>query len=140
VNVRPGSVHVVSLRQDLASFNASLELQHVVVDSVDEVYIHTIAAVSFGETKQSVDFHGTSEAVHLEARKTLGVMFDGEHVARLELMPYLTYMDGWAVSHSQHISDAKDTKAIIPCHSLWNSQGQRLQLVMVYQLHLTKKT
>ncbi|KAK6063481.1 ATP-binding endoribonuclease [Seiridium cupressi] len=90
VKVSPGSVYVVSRRQNLESLAAKLELQHTFVNSADEVYIHTIAAVSLNEAIPAADLARVGEAANTEIRESLKTMMNTEPIAQLEMVPYLT--------------------------------------------------
>ncbi|KAH6660074.1 hypothetical protein BKA67DRAFT_38965 [Truncatella angustata] len=133
VNVSPGSIHVVDFHCDTSDATANMELQNIVVDSTEETYIHTTAALSLQETKGPLNFETQQEILTNEVRRFLGLIMENKSGVQLDLVPYLTY-----VNKSHAFGSPKGSKAIIPCHSLWNSKGQRLEAVMHYQVHLTK--
>lgn len=136
VNVSSGSVHVVNTKEQSSCSYSRLKMQHVVVDSAEEAYIHTVAAVSFDMAEKDLDHDGVSKDVDADVKSSLAQLLVKDHLSLLRLHPYLTYVDARRFSH---LGQAVAPRAIIPCHSLWNAQGESLHFVAAYQVHFKKQ-
>lgn len=137
VDVAPGSIRTICHRRDTLKGAEQLELQHIVVDSAEHVYVHTTAAVSASDAKTS-QTSVPEEALALEIRASLGALLENAATSDTELLPYLTYLDMTCSDDGRYAQRLDGSQAIIPCYSLWSPSGRRLQAVMVYQLQFTK--
>lgn len=138
VNVTPGSVRIVHSKQERTGFGAGAEIQHVVVDSTDAVYIHTIAALRYDTGVERLDYESITTAAHGEVTSSIARILMDDHSSLLDLKPYLTYVNAQRVTSYEYTSDVNAPRAIIPCHSLWNSGDESVDFVAVYQSYFKK--
>lgn len=138
VNVSPGSVHVVNSTVAIESSNARVELQQVIVNSVDEIYIHTTAVVSDDLAQAPVELESMLETVNGVLNASTKRALKSLSELQVNLTPYLVYVDAQRTSYSERGPHNRSCQAIIPCFSVWDSRGQHLDLAMVYQAHFTK--
>ncbi|KAI0874502.1 hypothetical protein GGS24DRAFT_339114 [Hypoxylon argillaceum] len=141
--LQSGSVILCPIMRDkvLSSGGAlfDLALHHLVVDSGDAVFVQTTAVVP-------------APAKHDEGQKTsmsidvLRRVFIATAVSLRKLLslpsppstkPKITYSES-----PQPINDdeLREIGALIPCRSLWDSQGCRLSAVCVFETRVTKMT
>ncbi|KAK6193500.1 hypothetical protein LQW54_012395 [Pestalotiopsis sp. IQ-011] len=138
VNVSPGSVHIVNSKLAVESLSAHLEIQHVIVDSADELYIHTSAAVSRNSAGSPVELQVIAEAVNAEVNASIKGALETFPEPQLEVRPYLAYVNAQQTARQGDASLNGTFNAIIPCFSVGDSRGQSLDLAMIYQTHMTK--
>ncbi|KAI0863041.1 hypothetical protein F4860DRAFT_88961 [Xylaria cubensis] len=139
--LQPGSITLYSTSCDkIRSPEASLldlNLHHVIVDSVDAVFVQTVASLSLtvGEdesqkTSLSVDvLHSVFAATAGSLEKLLSLS------TQPSVKPKVTYTGALQVSNDD---DLRDLGALIPCHSLWDSQGRRLGAVCIFETRAAK--
>ncbi|KAI8954257.1 hypothetical protein F4801DRAFT_19081 [Xylaria longipes] len=114
-----------------------LNLHHVVVDSGDAVFVQTLAALR-------------PPVGHDERQRTtistdvLRSVFNATAASLAELLglstqpsskPKITYTEALRLTNDD---DIKELGALIPCHSLWDSQGHRLGAVCIFETRVTK--
>ncbi|KAI0193301.1 hypothetical protein EV127DRAFT_335446 [Xylaria flabelliformis] len=126
----------VKIRSPAASL-LDLNLHHVVVDSVDAVFVQTVASLSLtaGEdesqkTSISVDMlHSVFAATAASLEKLLSLSIQPS------VKPKVTYTGALQLSNDDNLGDLG---ALIPCHSLWDSQGRRLGAVCIFETRAAK--
>ncbi|KAI1847424.1 hypothetical protein JX265_005516 [Neoarthrinium moseri] len=144
--VSPGSISVVNSTYGVvvSDCNGSLEIQHVVVDNADGLFIHTTAAFATEKTAPlSSLLEGVTSAVADGIKNTLETTAGGQLQGEwANVPPYLSYTDANGLSSKEldgHQSGEQSPfGAVIPCHSLWNAQGDRLKVVALFQNHFAK--
>ncbi|KAI0555156.1 hypothetical protein F4679DRAFT_153897 [Xylaria curta] len=114
-----------------------LNLHHVIVDSVDAVFVQTIASLPplVGEyesqrTSISVDvLHSVFAATAASLERLLSLS------TQLSIKPKVTYTKALQLSNDDNLGELG---ALIPCHSLWDSQGRRLGAVCIFETRVAK--
>lgn len=144
VRLAPGSVCVASSNESLTRYSGSLELHHVVVESDDDVFVHTTAALSLADAGPPLELAELCRDIASKVGASVLAMVEVEPAADpAAVWPYLCYVDAQSVSYSDSMSGvghASKPEAIIPCHSLWDRAGNRLHVAAVFQQHFTKAT
>ncbi|RWA07590.1 hypothetical protein EKO27_g7518 [Xylaria grammica] len=114
-----------------------LDIHHIFVDSGDAVFAQTTAALRFPvghswsqRALVSIDvFRGVYTATAASLRKLL----------HLPSHPFieskLTYTGALQLDGN---SEMEEIGALIPCHSLWDSQGRQLSVVSIFETKVTK--
>ncbi|KAH8164816.1 hypothetical protein CIB48_g3430 [Xylaria polymorpha] len=139
--LQPGSITLYSSNREkirspeLGLLN--LSLHHVVVDSVGAVFVQTIAALQppgshDGRQRTTVSTDVlrsvfTATAVSLEKLLSLPT--------QLSSQPKIIYTEAVRLTNDD---DLKELGALIPCHSLWDSQGRRLGAVCLFETRVVK--
>ncbi|TGJ84071.1 hypothetical protein E0Z10_g4693 [Xylaria hypoxylon] len=114
-----------------------LELHHVFVDSGDAVFTQTTAAlrspVSHDEGQKALIsaevLRGVFTATAASLRKLLRLS------SHPSIKPKLTYTAAIRLDSNDGI---EEIGALIPCHSLWDSQGCRLSAVSIFETRAAK--
>ncbi|KAI0540734.1 hypothetical protein GGR58DRAFT_105319 [Xylaria digitata] len=111
-----------------------LDLHHVFVDSGDAVFIQTTATlrspVGHDETLVSTDvLRSAFTTTATSLRKTLHLS------SNPSIKPKLTYTAAIQLSDND---DIEQMGGLIPCRSLWDSQGSRLRAVSIFETRVAK--
>ncbi|KAI0486015.1 hypothetical protein F4859DRAFT_352089 [Xylaria cf. heliscus] len=114
-----------------------LSLHHVVVDSVDTVFVQTIAVLQAPvghDENQRMSI--STDALHSVFAATAASL---ERLLSLSIQPSIkskiTYTEALQLTNDD---DLKELGALIPCHSLWDSQGRRLGAVCIFETRVAK--
>ncbi|KAI1821736.1 hypothetical protein F4861DRAFT_443628 [Xylaria intraflava] len=108
-----------------------LDLHHVAVESESAVFVQTIAVVrSLGKAPASAEvLHGVANAT----TDSLGDLLGLSRPSRIK--PKITYAEGLQLPDDGGI---EGIGAVIPCRSIWDSQGRRLCAVSVFETRAMK--
>jgi diphthine-ammonia ligase len=143
VRINPGSVSITTAKTRLAEHSASLELHHAIVDSDDDVFVHTTAVLSGDDGGSPLELGELGRDIASKVQTSVQAVVESEpHSDPVSVWPYLCYVDAQSVSYANHMSGAGQTpkpEAIIPCHSLWGHDENRLHVVAVFQQHYSRK-
>ncbi|KAI0136622.1 hypothetical protein BJ170DRAFT_21402 [Xylariales sp. AK1849] len=142
LKVSPGSLIVTSSRKSLSNFVGMLELQHLIASSKDGLFIHTTAALALDSVGAFTQFAEVSEAVATQVDTAIRSMLKDEPQSEIDATrPYLQYVGADCILYSETITveaGVDSPEAIIPCHSIWSSRGDRLQVVALFQHHFAR--
>ncbi|KAI1734330.1 hypothetical protein F4680DRAFT_438766 [Xylaria scruposa] len=139
--LQPGSISLYSTSCDqVRSPEAGLldlNLHHVVVDSVGAVFVQTIASLSppVGEdesqrTSIPMDvLHSVFAVTAASLERLLSLS------TQPSIKPKVTYTEALQLSNDDGLGGLG---ALIPCHSLWDSQGRRLSAVCIFETRAAK--
>ncbi|KAI1757205.1 hypothetical protein F4782DRAFT_218414 [Xylaria castorea] len=139
--LQPGSITLYSTSCDKIRSPEvgllDLNLHHVVVDSVDAVFVQTIASlcppVSDDESQRTsipTDvLHSVFTATAASLRKLLSLS------TQPSIKPKITYTEALQLPNDDNLGELG---ALVPCHSLWDSQGRRLGAVCIFETRTTK--
>ncbi|KAI0021492.1 adenine nucleotide alpha hydrolases-like protein [Xylariomycetidae sp. FL0641] len=128
--VDAGSVQVSTIRGiAVAGVEGTLDLHHVVVDTPGGVFVQTTAAVTRGGDGgvPVAQAEGVTRAVAASLEKLTAV-------SELGATPKITYAED--LQAGADVPEALG--GVIPCRSLWDSQGRRLALAAIYETRLAK--
>ncbi|KAF2970192.1 hypothetical protein GQX73_g3337 [Xylaria multiplex] len=136
--LRPGCVILLPTIRDKVSSPEvgflNLDLHHVLVNAGDAVFIQTTVTlrspVCHDETLVSTDvLRSASTITATSLRKLLRLSLNPS------IKPKLTYTAAIPLSDN---GDIEHIGALIPCRSLWDSQGCRLRAVSIFETRVTK--
>ncbi|KAI2638198.1 adenine nucleotide alpha hydrolases-like protein [Xylaria nigripes] len=133
--LQSGSVALLPVLQGKSSApdtrTLDLEIRHVAVESEGAVFVQTIAVVpSSSETRVSVALlRGVFDAVTESIGNLLGVS------PSLGARPKITYAEALCLDAE---GDIEGVGAVVPCRSLWDSEGRRLGVVCVFESRVLK--
>ncbi|RYP24757.1 hypothetical protein DL765_000303 [Monosporascus sp. GIB2] len=130
--VGAGSVRVFSSSGSPAR---TLELHHVVVDTASGVFVQTAAAMPWAGTgtAQGLDAAvlGLGRAMACSLSPMRGSADDDPSLTDDVASPHLLYAD--AEAFPMVPAAAQGRWAIVPCRSMWDSRGERLSMVAIFQ-------
>ncbi|RYP59883.1 hypothetical protein DL769_008348 [Monosporascus sp. CRB-8-3] len=130
--VGAGSVRVFSSRGSSAR---TLELHHVVVDTALGVFVQTAAAMPWAGagTAQGLDAAvlDLGRAVARSLSRMMGSADDDPSFIDDAASPHLLYAD--AEAFPMVPAATQGWRAIVPCRSMWDSCGERLSMVGIFQ-------
>ncbi|KAI8632543.1 adenine nucleotide alpha hydrolases-like protein [Xylariaceae sp. FL1651] len=113
-----------------------LDLHHVAVESEQQVFIQTAAALrppaNSEETQRTPISTDILNSVFIATAKSLERQFS---LPSLRNRPKITYTDSLQIPDSDSL---KGIGTLIPCRSLWDSQGRRLSAVCVFETRVAK--
>ncbi|RYO74806.1 hypothetical protein DL764_010689 [Monosporascus ibericus] len=130
--VGAGSVRVFS---SSGSSARTVELHHVVVDTASGVFVQTAATMPWAGTgtAQGLDAAvlDVGRAVARSLSRMTGSADDDPSLIDDPASPHLLYAD--AETFPMVPAAAQDWRAIVPCRSIWDSCGERLSMVAIFQ-------
>ncbi|KAI1132262.1 hypothetical protein F5Y10DRAFT_274875 [Nemania abortiva] len=139
--LQPGSVTVYSTIYDQSSSPGislfQLELHHAVVDSGNAIFVQTTAALrspgNNNENQRTSVRADSLYSVFAVTATSLEKLFSLS--SNLSIKPKITYTEALQLADD---SELREIGALIPCYSLWDSQGRRLSAVCIFETRLTK--
>ncbi|KAI0600836.1 hypothetical protein F4775DRAFT_507478 [Biscogniauxia sp. FL1348] len=141
-NVRQGTIRVGS-SVAVSGDDGLLDLHHVVVDDSRDDGNGGVLIQSTALLKQDRHNEGRKCGIDAIERITARVAASLEEfsspattvrIDRAAMRPKITYVD------SSLAVTAAPPGALIPCHSLWDEQGNQLTAVVIYETRLLRKT
>ncbi|KAI0460246.1 hypothetical protein F5B21DRAFT_498845 [Xylaria acuta] len=139
--LQPGSITPYSINSDKIHSPEvgllDLSLHHVVVDSVDAVFVQTIAAlrppVGHDESQWTLIRTDVLHSVFTSTAASLGKLLSLS--TQPSIKPKITYTEAIRCPNDDNIGELG---ALVPCHSLWDSQGRRLGAVCIFETRVIK--
>ncbi|KAF3055669.1 Diphthine-ammonia ligase [Daldinia childiae] len=123
-------------------------LHHVVVDSPSgDVFVQTAAVyraiegpISALPLTNAVDFENIVDHYAAVVKKSLFELLAGSELDDSTVLPTpkFTYVDPESFKFPEDMGAWSRKGAIIPCRSLWNSQGHRLNMVSIFESRWSK--
>lgn len=108
---------------------------HMVVRTASALVIHTVLACERSSEPGASDFGGLQHNMAASHRGSLERL--GVHAANsADEAPYLSYVDTSTVEslwRDAEESNGKVPFAVVPCHSIWSLDGERLGCVALYR-------
>ncbi|KAI1083259.1 hypothetical protein F5B20DRAFT_453483 [Whalleya microplaca] len=137
--VSAGCIQLCSVNRYLAPSGTSTEgipvdLYHAIVECPDGVFIQIAVVCKDNEAPLDIS-KVTLDRVTEAVRASLGILTSRDSLfeSKTAVKPKLTYVESSRVG-----DDSLINKAIIPCKSLWDSQGNRLAMISIFETRLTK--
>ncbi len=138
--LRPGCVTLFSTIGDKISSEIGpldLSLHHVFVDSGDAVFAQTTAAlrppVGHDESQRALISADVLRAVVAATAASLRNLLTLPSPPPIK--PKITYTEAIQLADDDNL---KEIGALIPCHSLWDSRGCRLNAVSIFETRVAK--
>ncbi|KAI1202194.1 hypothetical protein F5X97DRAFT_331015 [Nemania serpens] len=112
-------------------------LYHVIVDSGDAVFVQTTAVLrppaDHDESQRTSVSADALRRVFIATACSLEKLFSLK--SRLSIAPRISYTDVLRLADDE---DLGEIGALVPCHSLWDSEGRRLSAVCIFETRLAK--
>ncbi|KAI1332529.1 adenine nucleotide alpha hydrolases-like protein [Xylariaceae sp. FL0255] len=117
-----------------------LNIYYTMVKSAHGVFIQTMASLKYPENhdlgqRSSISMEILSEVLKTASSRLAELL--PLSPSALDMKPKITYVDSLKVSGDDFF---KTTGPLVPCRSLWDSQGQRLSAVCVFETRSTRVT
>ncbi|OTA69509.1 adenine nucleotide alpha hydrolases-like protein [Hypoxylon sp. EC38] len=132
-NIGTGSIQLCSETSDGGGPSEHIGLHHVIVESsFGTVFVQTIAVCEGFKT--SFSFVDAVDYTILAVKRSLDKMLAGQNdlVIVATIKPKLTYVTDVFV-FPKHTPSLLERGAIIPCRSLWDSRGDSLDMVSIFE-------
>ncbi|KAI9166941.1 Diphthine--ammonia ligase [Paramyrothecium foliicola] len=113
---------------------------HMIVRATDSIFMHTTVSCILPASSAAASWESLTEAMAKAYAQSLRNVNIGKLGTTLVGAPYLAYVDTVRLPSpwSQASSPGTDLSfAVIPCRSIWSSEGERVGLIGVYRTTLT---
>ncbi|KAI1142756.1 adenine nucleotide alpha hydrolases-like protein [Hypoxylon sp. FL0543] len=132
-NLESGSIRLHSEVSNNEESLGYIKLHHVVVESsFGTAFVQTIAV--YQDSKAASPFEDVIDRTVLAVKKSLDKVLSGQEdsAVALAIKPKLTYATE-AFTFPEEIPSLLEKGAIIPCRSLWDSRGDSIDMVSIFE-------